>query len=331
MKAIICTAFGSPDVLQLQEVATPVPADHEVLVRVRATLVNFGDTLARRFSQVSPRDFSMPALLWLPTRLTFGLRTPRVRILGSEFAGEVAAVGKAVTRFRVGDAVFGYRGARMGANAEYVIMPEDGLLARKPANMTYPEAAALPYGTLSALSLLRKVDIQPGQRVLINGASGGVGSYAVQFAKLAGAHVTGVCGTPRLGFVKSLGADVVIDYTTTDFTRSGATYDLIVDVQGKCAFERCKAALTPNGRVLYVSFKMKQVRQMLRTARGSGRKVICALSSETRADLETVCAMAEDGRLRTVIDRCFPLEQTADAHRYIEGGHKQGHIAITVA
>ena len=265
MKAIIYTEYGSPDVLHLAEVAKPAPKDNEVLIRIHATPVNFGDLIARNFKSITPRKFNMPVLLWLPVRLAFGFRKPRKHILGSEFAGEVEAVGAAVTRFKPGDQVFGYRGQSMGAYAEYVCMPENGVLAIKPANLTYEEAATIPYGALTALSLLRKVNVQRGQKVLINGASGGIGSAAVQLAKYFGAEVTGVCGTPRVEFVKALGADKVIDYTQEDFTRNGETYDLIVDILGKSSLARGKRSLKPNGRYLFASFKMKQLAQMLWT------------------------------------------------------------------
>ena len=256
MKAIVYTEYGSPDVLQLKEVEKPTPKDNEVLIRIYATTINFGDMMARNIKAISPRKFNMPFLFWLPARLAFGFRKPKKNILGSEFAGEIQAVGKEVKRFKQGDQVFGYRGQSMGAYAEYLCMSEDGVLAFKPANMTYEEAAAVPYGALTALSLLRKVNIQSGQKVLINGASGGIGSAAVQLAKYFGAEVTGVCGTPRVKFVKALGAEKVIDYTNEDFARSGETYDLIFDILGKSSFSRCKSSLRPNGRYLFASFKM---------------------------------------------------------------------------
>jgi NADPH:quinone reductase-like Zn-dependent oxidoreductase len=210
-------------------------------------------------------------------------------------------------------------------------MPEDGMVAIKPANMTYEEAAVVPYGALMALNLLRKVNIQPGQRVLINGASGGIGSAAVQLAKSHfGAKVTGVCSTPRLEFVKSLGADMVIDYTQEDFTESGETYDVIFDILGKSSWSRCKSSLSQNGRYLLASFKMKQLFQMLWTSIVGGKKVICALSPEKIEDLILVKELIEAGKIKAAIDRRFPLEQTPEAHRYVENGLKKGHIAITV-
>jgi NADPH:quinone reductase-like Zn-dependent oxidoreductase len=330
MKAVVYTEYGSPDVLHLKEIEKPTPKDNEILIRVHATSIGTGEIWVRNFKAISPRKFSMPAALWLPARLTFGFNKPKKQILGSEFAGEIEAVGKEVKRFKAGDPVFGYRGMNFGANAEYLCMPAAGLVALKPANVTYEEATVIPYGALTALTLLRKVNIQPGQKVLINGASGGIGSGAVQLAKYYGAEVTGVCGTPRLDMLKALGADHVIDYTQEDFTRSGETYDLILDIQGKASFARCKQVLKPNGRLLYVSFKMKQVFQMLRTSLFGRQKVICALSNETVEDLNFIRELVEAGKIKSVIDRCYPLEQTADAHRYVESGHKRGSIVITI-
>ena len=331
MKAIVYTQYGSPDVLQLKEVEKPTPKDHELLIRIFATQVNFGDILARKFNTTSPRNFTMPALLWLPARLAFGFSKPRKTILGSEFAGEVETVGNAVTRFKPGDQVFGYRGASLGTNAEYLCMPEDGTVTALPSNMSYEEAATVPYGALTARNLLKKVTIQRGQKVLINGASGSIGSAAVQLAKHYGAEVTGVCSTPRVGFVKSLGADHVIDYTQEDFTRNGETYDLIFDILGKSSFARCKGSLTPNGRDLLASFKMKQLFQMLWTSLVSSKKVICALSFEKQEDLVHIRELVEAGAIKTVIDRRYPLDQAAEAHRYVEAGQKTGSVVITVA
>lgn len=330
MKAIVYEKYGPPEVLQLKEVAKPTPKDNEVLINVRATTVNFGDLLARKFNTVSPRQFNMPAILWLPSRLAFGLRKPRIPILGSEFAGVIEAVGKDVTLFHKGDSVFGYRGASMGAYAKYVCMSEKGALAIKPADMAYEEAAAVPYGAIMALGLLRKLNIQPGQKVLINGASGGIGSAAVQLAQYFGAEVTGVCGTPRVEFVKALGADKVIDYTREDFTRNGEAYDAIFDILGKCSFSRCKGSLNQNGRLLYASFKMKQLFQMLWTSKIGSRKVICALSSEKAEDLVFIKGLIEAGKFISIIDRCYPMEQAAEAHRYVEDGHKKGNVVITL-
>ena len=330
MKAIICTKYGPPEVLQLQEVAKPAPKENEVLIRVRATSVNFGDTMARNFKAITHREFNMPFLFWLLAKISFGLREPKITILGSELAGKIEAVGKEVKRFKKGDQVFGYPGQRFGAYAEYLCMPEDGVLAIKPANMIYEEAAVVPYGAIMALNLLRKMNIQPGQKVLVNGASGGIGSAAVQLVKHFGAEVTGVCGTPRLEFVKSLGADKVIDYTKEDFTQSSETYDLIFDILGKSSFSRCKGSLKQDGRYLLASFKMKHLFQMLWTSMAGSKKVICAIAPGSVEDLISVKELIEAGKIKAVIDRYYPLEEIAEAHRYVETGHKKGNVVITV-
>jgi NADPH:quinone reductase-like Zn-dependent oxidoreductase len=272
----------------------------------------------------------MPFLIWLLAKISFGLNQPRTTILGSEFAGQIEAVGKDVKRFKPGDQVFGYLGQSMGAYAEYLCLSEDGVLAIKPSTMTYEEAAVVPYGAIMALYLLRKVNVHSGQKILINGASGGIGSAAVQIAKYFGAEVTGVCGTPRLEFVKSLGADKVIDYTREDFTQSGEVYDLIFDVLGKGSFSRSKNSLTQNGRYLLASFKMKQLFQMLWTSMIGGRKVICAIAPGSVEDLNAVKELIEAGKIKAVIDRRFSMEQTAEAHRYVEEGHKKGCVVISL-
>ncbi len=330
MKAIICTKFGSPDVLQPKEMEKPSPKDNEVQIRVRATSVNYGDLVARNFKDITPHEFNMPFLFWLITKMSFGLRQPKITILGSEFAGEIESIGKDVKRFKKGDQVFGYLGQSMGAYAEYLCMPEDGVLAIKPANMTFEEAAVVPYGAIMALPLLKKVNLQPGQKVLINGASGGIGSAAVQLAKYFGAEVTGVCGAPRLEFVKSLGADKVIDYTKEDFTQNGETYDLIFDILGKSSFARCRNSLKPNGRYLLSSFKVKQLVEMIWTSRASSQKVICAIAPGSLEDLISVKELIETGKIRAIIDKHYPLEQIAEAHRYVEMGHKKGNVVITL-
>jgi NADPH:quinone reductase-like Zn-dependent oxidoreductase len=331
MKAAVFTQYGPPEVFQIKDVEKPTPKDNEVLIRVRANAINFGDTLARDFASITPARFSMPVFLWLPSKIVFGFTKPRLHILGSEFAGVVEAAGSAVTLYKPGDAVFGYRGQNMGANAEYICMAENGMIAKMPSNVTYEEAATIPYGALTAMSLLRKAHIERGQKVLINGASGSIGSYALQLARYYGAEVTGVCGTARIEFVKSLGADHVLDYTREDFTRRDETYDLIFDVPGKSSFGRCKRVLNPNGRYLLASFKTKQLVQMLWTSIRGGKKVICALSSETPADLQTIRELVEAGVLKTAVDRGYPLEQIAEAHHYAESSQRRGNVVLTLA
>ena len=330
MKAVVYTKYGPPEVLGLKDVEKPAPEDNEVMIRVRATSVNFGDILARNFKEISPGKFSMPLLFWFFAKMSFGFTKPKITILGSEFSGEIESAGKDVKSFKQGDQVFGYLGQNMGAYAEYLCMPEDGCVAIKPANMTYEEAAVIPYGAIMALNLLRKVNIRPGQKVLVNGASGGIGSAAVQIAKYFGAEVTGVCGTLRLEYVKSLGADKVIDYTKEDFTQSGETYDLIFDILGKSSFSGCKNSLKQNGRYLLASFKMKQLFQMLWTKMAGSKRVICALAIDKQEDLFFIKELIEAGKIKSVIDKSFSLEQAAEAHRYIEKGHKKASVVITV-
>jgi NADPH:quinone reductase-like Zn-dependent oxidoreductase len=329
MRAITFIKYGSPDVLQLKDIPKPAPKENEILVRVRATPVSYGDLTARNFAN---SEFNMPALLYLPARLAFGWKKPKIQILGSEFAGDVEAAGSRVTKFKPGDAIFAYLGMNMGANAEYVCIPESGTVSLKPANLTYEEAAVLPYGAVMAASLLQKANLKPGQKILVNGASGGIGAMAVQLAKHHyGVNVTGVCGTPRLEYVKALGADKVIDYTQLDFTQNGETYDVIFDILGRSSFMHCKNSLNPDGILLYASFKGRAILDMLWTAPFSRKKVICAMAEEKTASLLLVKNLAEAGKIKAVIDKRFPLEQTAEAHRYIETGCRQANVVLTVA
>ena len=330
MKAIVYTKYGPPEVLHLEEVTKPAPKDNEILIQIYATSVNYGDIMARNFGGISPRKFNMPFFFWIFAKIAFGFRKPRIKILGSEFAGKIESLGNDVKSFKQGDQVFGYLGQSMGAYAEHLCMPEDGCVAIKPANMTYEEATVVPYGAIMALNLLRKVNIQPGQKVLVNGASGGIGSAAVQLAKYFGAEVTGVCSTLRLELVKSLGADKVIDYTKEDFTQSGETYDLIFDILGKSSFSRCKMSLKQNGCYLLPSFKMRQLFQMLWTSMIGSKKVICALAIDKQEDLIFIKELIEAGKIKSVIDRRYPLQQTAEAHRYIEKGQRKASVVITV-
>jgi NADPH:quinone reductase-like Zn-dependent oxidoreductase len=330
MKAIVYTEYGPPETLKLQEVAKPAPKENEILVRNHAASVTYGDLAARNFKAISAREFNMPGLFWLLAKISFGLNKPKLSVLGSEFAGEVEAVGQAVTAFKPGDAVFGYLGPTMGAYAEYVCLPENGVVVSKPANISYEEAAVIPYGAIMALALLRKADLQPGQKVLILGASGSIGAAAMQIAKHLGAEVTGVGGTPRLEFMRALGADKVVDYTVEDFSQNGERYDLIFDVLGRGSFNRFKQSLKPDGRYLLASFKSKQLRQMVWSSLTGGPKVICAIAPGSVADLRAVKELIEAGALKAIIDQRFPLAQTAAAHRYVEEGRKQGHIVITI-
>ena len=330
MKAIKYTEYGPPEVLKLTELEKPIPKDNEILIKIHATTVNYGDLTARNFKNIPANKFNMPLPLMIPARIMFGFSKPKKGILGSEFAGEIEAVGKDVKRFKEGDKVFGYRGQAMGCYAEYLAMPEKGAVALKPENMTFEEAASIPYGALMAMNLLKKVKINSSSKVLVNGASGGIGSAAVQLLRHYGAEVTGVAGTPRLNFVKSLGADIVIDYKKEDFTKNGESYDIIFDVLNKSKFRNAKKALHETGIYFPVSFKTREMLQSFGMRFFNGRKVVFGLAAEKSEDLDTIRDLVEQGKMKTSIDKVFTLEQAAEAHEYVESGRKQGNVVITI-
>jgi NADPH:quinone reductase-like Zn-dependent oxidoreductase len=329
VKAIVYDKYGPPEVLHIAEVPRPELKDNEVMVKVFAVSVNYGDTAARNFKSLTSKTFNMPLLLMYITRLGFGLKNPKKKILGNEFAGKIEAVGKAVTRYKKGDDVFGYLASNMGAYAEYARISENGILAGMPAGTSYEEAASAPYGAIVALEVLKKVKVKPGDKVLVNGASGAIGSAALQILKNQGAVVTGTCSTARIAYIKALGADTVIDYTKEDFTHSGEVYSLIVDVLGKSSFAHGKKVLSPTGVCLYTSFKTGKLFQMLFSA-GSKRKAVCALSMGKRESLEELKQMIEAGKYKTIIDKGYPPEQAAEAHQYLESGRAQGKIVIAM-
>ena len=322
MKAVIWTRYGPPDVLQLREIEKPTPRDNEVLIRIVATSVFAGDCEMRRF------DF--PISFWLPLRLMFGLVKPRVKILGQEFAGEVEAVGKEVTQFRQGDRVFAPTDAGFGAYAEYICLPASHPISIKPANMTFEEAATVPVGGLNALHFLRKGNIQPGQKVLINGACGGIGTIAIQIAKASGSEVTAVDSAAKLDVLRSLGADKVIDYLQEDFTRNGERYDVIIDVVGKSPFSRSVKSLTKNGRYILGNPRLPGMLKGIWTSLFSSKKVIIALAGYKTEDLDYLKDLIEQGKIRAVIDRSYPLDQISKAHTYVETGKKAGNVVINV-
>lgn len=322
MKAVVYEKYGSPDVLELREVAKPTPRDNEILVKVHATTATVAD--------VRSRSFTVPRSVWLPARISLGLRKPKKVILGVELAGKVESVGKAVKRFKKGDQVFAATLIDFGAYAEYKCLPEDASVSIKPSNITYEEAAALPIGARTALHYLRKANIQRGQKVLVYGASGSVGSYAVQLAKYLGADVTGVCSTANIALVKSLGADKVIDYTSEDFSNQAEVYDVIFEAVDKSSFSACMKSLKKDGIYLNVTTPLPDIR-MLWTKMTSSKKLMLGENPPEKAeDLIFLKELVEAGKLTPVIDRCYPLEQIVEAHRYVDSGHKRGNVVITV-
>jgi len=312
MKAIVYHRYGSPDVLELAEVPKPAPRDNEVLIRIQATTVTTADWRAR--------SLEMPAGFELLGRLAFGVLGPRKPVLGTELAGVIEVVGKAVTRFRAGDEVFAFLGASFGGHAEYRTMSEDGLIALKPDNLSFDEAAALSFGGTTALSFLRDK----------GGASGGVGTAAVQIAKHFGAEVTGVCSTSNLELVHSIGADRVIDYTREDFAEGKETYDVILDTTGTTTVARCERVLRPGGRLLLVLGSFSQALGLGRPSKAGGKRVIAGVASPRAEDLVYLAGLAGAGEFRPVIDRSYPLENAAEAHAYVDTGRKRGNVVLTL-
>mgnify|MGYP000954423252 CR=1 FL=1 len=318
MKAIIYEQYGSPAVLKLKEVETPLPKDNEVLIRVHATAVNSGNIRLRKADPFA-------------VRFVFGLLSPKIPILGVVLAGEIVTVGKNVKLFKAGDKVYGKTGMDFGAYAEYKCLPENAVLAIKPANLTYEEAAAIPFGGTTALFFLRKANISSGQKVLIYGASGAVGTSAVQLAKYFGAEVTAVCSTGNVAMLQSLGADKVIDYSKEDFSKSGDNYDIILDTVGKSPFKGSVRSLKKNGKYIrVVHMALGPILKGIWISMTSSKKVIGGQIKETAENMVFLNGLIESGKLKAVIDRTYPFEQIIDAHTYVEKGHKKGNVVITV-
>ena len=322
MKAIVYERYGPPDVLVSKNIDQPVVKDNEVLVKNLATTVTSGDYRLR--------SLDVPTGFKMITKLVFGFNRPRKPVLGMEFAGIVETVGQNVTSFNCGDRVFGT--SNMGAYAEYLAIPEKEPIATLPKNMSFTEAVAVPFGALSSLVYLRDFGkIKAGDKVLVNGASGGLGTYAVQLAKYYGATVTGVCSTANVSLVKSLGADAVIDYTKEDFSTNGETYDIIFDTVGKITFAGCKASLTSNGRFLLAVAGLPDYLNVLRTAIFSRQKAVAGVAVFKKKDLIFVKELIEVGRIKAVVDRQYPIADIVAAHRYVDKGHKKGSVVITIA
>ena len=322
MKAIVATKYGPPEVLQLKEVEKPTPKDNELLVKVYATTVTAGDTRVR--------SFTVPLSFWLPARITLGLRKPKKAILGMVLAGEVESVGKEVKQFNKGDQIYAYDITRLSTYAEYACLPENSTILLKPPTMTYEEAAAIPFGGITALHFLKKGKIHSGQKVLVYGASGSVGTFAVQLARYFGAEVTSVCSTTNVELVKSLGADSVIDYTQEDFTKSGETYDIIFDTVGKSSLSDCLRSLKKEGSYLQAVAGPALLVHMRWASMRSGKTLIGGTATPKTEDLMFLNELFEAGKIKPVIDRCYPLEQMVEAHRYVDQGHKKGNVVITV-
>lgn len=317
MIAAVYNQYGPPEVLQVKQVEKPMPKKNEILLRIRATAVNSGDWRLRKADPFA-------------VRFIFGLIRPKINILGSVFSGEVESVGEDVKHFKVGDLVFGHTDMSLGSYAEYKCLPENASMALKPANISHNEAAVIPFGGVTALHFLKKANIKPGQKVLVVGASGAVGSAAVQLAKSFGADVTGVCSTANIALVKSIGADKVIDYTKEDFNQSGETYDVIFDTVKAISVSRSIKSLNNNGIMVLSAAGVSEMLQGLWISMTSNKKVMTGVISHEAADIILIKELIETGKFKPVIDRTYPLAQIAEAHAYVEKGHKKGNVAIEV-
>ena len=322
MRAIVYERYGPPEVLALAEVETPVPGDEEILVKVRAATVIAGDC--------EVRSFTFPLLFWIPLRIMFGILKPRMKVLGQELAGDVVAVGKSVTQFKTGDAVFCATGPNFGAYADFARVPMDCAIAVKPEGLSYEQAAAIPTGGLNALHYLRKGRVEAGERVLIIGAAGNFGSFAVQLAKHFGAHVTAVDSGEKLDMLRAIGADRMIDYTRDEVLGGEATYDVIFDVVSRASFSAVLRCLRPQGRYVIANPRLHQILRGLWTSKTSDKDVLVAFAPYRSEDLVTLRELVEDGKIAPVIDRRFPFEQVVEAHRYVESGRRQGNVVLSL-
>jgi NADPH:quinone reductase-like Zn-dependent oxidoreductase len=329
MRAIVFETYGAPDVLRLKEMAKPTPKPNEVLVRIHASPINYGDISARNFKNIGFLEFNMPAFLLLFAKMAFGYSRPKIKVLGNQFSGEIEGMGEKAKRFKTGDLVFGYSGMKMGAYADYLCMDENGVIGIKPRNMSHEEASAVPYGIM-AVQLLSKLNIQSGNKVLVNGGSGGIGSIAVQLLKSLGAKVTATCSADRIGYVKDLGADFVEDYTEQAYLNKKEKYDFVLDVLGRLTWSDAKKILTDNGTCLFASFKTGKLFQMLLSGLFGKKKLICAFAGEKRSDLEKLRELAEAGKLKTIVDRVFPLQEAAKAHEYYEKKRNKGQVILSI-
>lgn len=317
MKAAIYTQYGPPEVLQVKQVEKPTPKKNELLIRIRATAVNSGDWRLRKADPFA-------------VRFIFGLFTPKIQILGSVFSGEVEQVGEDVKQFKAGDLVFGHTDMRFGSYAEYICIPENGSIALKPETISHAEAAVIPFGGVTALHFIKKAGIQPGQKVLVVGASGAVGSAAVQIARSLGAEVTGVCSTANIALVKSIGANRVIDYTKEDFTQNGETYDVIFDTVNALSVSRSVKSLSKNGIMILSAAGMPEMLRGFWISKTSNKKVLTGVISHKAADILFLQELIEKGQFKPVMEKTYPLEQIAEAHAYVEKGHKKGNVAIEI-
>jgi len=322
MKAFAARRYGPPEVLELREVDTPAPKDNEVLIRIHATTVTSGDWRVR--------SLDVPTGFGIIVRLVFGFTRPRQPILGTELAGVVEAVGKDVTRFKVGDAVFAFSDAKMGAHAEFITMPAEGVIAPRPDGFGFDEAAALSFGGVTALQFFQRAGLKEGEKLLVNGASGAVGTAAIQIARHMGAEVTGVCSGGNVELVRSLGAGHVIDYTQESVADCGETFDVVMDTIGTLPFAKAKKLLPPGGRLLQIVGSLPQAIQAPWQSLTSGRKVIGGAAMGRREDLEVLAKLTESGEYRPVIDRRFVFEEMIEAHRYVDQGHKKGNVVVMV-